>query len=495
MRDRLHRRGPRPVQRRHDPPPGGLHRLPAGRAEEGRHRPRRQLALLVRLSGRHPGPRLRLPDPQRRVREGVPAGAGGDAPRGHARTGLLRAVRERLHARRAGGDPADPPAQALRRRLAPRARRRPWRDGGAAERKARRDRRLRPGRPDRRLAAGPLRLRRQDLRGGARARRLPSAGHSRLPAPGRGGREGHQERHRHRGRDRHEQPRAGPRRAPPRRVRRRPRGDRHAALHEPRHPGRRAPRRAWRRRVPARRPARPGARPRGPAGRRRRRRQRGHGRRAHRPAPGRCQRHGRLPPRPRGDAGPRARDRGRRTRGRAVRLPRRAGRGDGRRRRVGSRPPLHEDGARGPRRFRASPPRADPRQRAHHRLRGRHRRDRHGARHARVRRRRPHRPQRHAASPIPPPSRPASRRHLRRGRRRHRPQRHHARRRRGPPRRVHDRSLAHGRHAVRLRRPPAGRRQAAGRGPPAHVLAPRRARRPTAPPTPRRATSTRSSRR
>ncbi len=60
VRDRLHRRGPRPVQRRHDPPASGLHRVPAGRAEEGRHRPRRQLALLVRLPGRHPGPRLRV---------------------------------------------------------------------------------------------------------------------------------------------------------------------------------------------------------------------------------------------------------------------------------------------------------------------------------------------------------------------------------------------------------------------------------------------------
>ena len=52
-----------------------------------------------------------------------------------------------------------------------------------------------------------LRLRRQDLRGGARARRLPAPRDPGLPPAGRGRREGHQERHRHRRRDRHEQPR------------------------------------------------------------------------------------------------------------------------------------------------------------------------------------------------------------------------------------------------------------------------------------------------
>ena len=54
----------------------------------------RQLALLVRLPGRHPGPRLRLAHPQRRVREGLPARPGGDAARRHAGPGLLRAVRD-----------------------------------------------------------------------------------------------------------------------------------------------------------------------------------------------------------------------------------------------------------------------------------------------------------------------------------------------------------------------------------------------------------------
>ncbi len=133
------------------------------------------------------------------------------------------------------------------------------------------------------------RLRRQDLRGGARARRLPAPRHPGLPAAGRGRRQGHQERHRHRRRDRHEQPRAGPRRAP-----------RATA----------STRSSWR---PARRDRRASASPArrvagvlggveflrdvrldraadlaGQAGRRRRRRQRGDGRGADRAAPGRC---------------------------------------------------------------------------------------------------------------------------------------------------------------------------------------------------------------
>ena len=238
LRDRLHRRRPRPVQRRHDPPSRGLHRLSAGRAEEGGHRSRRQLALLVRLPGRHPGARLRVPDPQRRVREGLPAGAGGDAPRRHPGAGVLRPVRGRVHPQRAGGNPPDPPPQALRRRLAPRALRRPRRDGGSPEREARRDRRLRPGRPDGGLAACPRRLRRQDLRGGPGARRLPAARDPGLPAADRGRREGHQERHRHRGRARHEHARPRPGRPEGQRLRRRPRGDRDPAVHQPGRPGR-----------------------------------------------------------------------------------------------------------------------------------------------------------------------------------------------------------------------------------------------------------------
>ena len=45
VRDGLHGRGARPVQRRPRPAPCRLHRVPAGGAQEGRHRPGRQLAL------------------------------------------------------------------------------------------------------------------------------------------------------------------------------------------------------------------------------------------------------------------------------------------------------------------------------------------------------------------------------------------------------------------------------------------------------------------
>ena len=60
VRDRVHGRRARPVQRGPGRPPRGPHHLPPGRAQEGGHRPRRQLAVLLRLPGRHPGPRLRV---------------------------------------------------------------------------------------------------------------------------------------------------------------------------------------------------------------------------------------------------------------------------------------------------------------------------------------------------------------------------------------------------------------------------------------------------
>ena len=90
----------------------------------------RQLAVHVRLPGRDPGPRLRVADPQRRVREGLPARARGDAARRHARARLLRAVRGRVHPRLARGDAPDPPAQALHLRPARRDGRRLGHRGG-----------------------------------------------------------------------------------------------------------------------------------------------------------------------------------------------------------------------------------------------------------------------------------------------------------------------------------------------------------------------------
>ena len=71
-----------------------------------------------------------------------------------------------------------------------------------AQRQACRDRRLRPDRPDRRLAARPARLRREDPRGRSGRRRVPAPRHPVLP-PARGRRRArHRERPRPRRRDR-----------------------------------------------------------------------------------------------------------------------------------------------------------------------------------------------------------------------------------------------------------------------------------------------------
>ena len=89
--DGLHRRRARPVQRRPRRPPRRVHRLPAGRAEEGGADARGHLAVHRRLPGRHQGARLRLARAQRQGRGGVPAGPRRHPARGHARPGLLRA--------------------------------------------------------------------------------------------------------------------------------------------------------------------------------------------------------------------------------------------------------------------------------------------------------------------------------------------------------------------------------------------------------------------
>ena len=99
LRAGVHRRRARPVQRRHGRAPRGVHRLPAGGAEEGRDRAGRHLAVHVQLPRRDQGPRLCLARPQRRVREGVQPRARDDAARRQPRPRLLRAVR-RANARR-----------------------------------------------------------------------------------------------------------------------------------------------------------------------------------------------------------------------------------------------------------------------------------------------------------------------------------------------------------------------------------------------------------
>ena len=118
VRDGLQRRRARRVQRRHGVAAGGVHRLPAGGAEEGRHHPRGRVAVQLRVPGGHQGARLRRARAQRRVRPGVRPGPGDDAARRLPRARVLRALRGRVHARRARGPAADPPPQALHRRRA-----------------------------------------------------------------------------------------------------------------------------------------------------------------------------------------------------------------------------------------------------------------------------------------------------------------------------------------------------------------------------------------
>ena len=114
-------------------------------------------------------------------------------------------VRGRVHARLARGHAPDPRPQALHRRTGTtRDRRRPRIGPPTPNGQAGRHRRLRPGRPHRRLAARPERLRasRSSRPAPRRAASCASAIPSyRLPARGRGA--GHRERHRARRRDRH----------------------------------------------------------------------------------------------------------------------------------------------------------------------------------------------------------------------------------------------------------------------------------------------------
>ena len=124
--------------------------------------------------------------PQRRVREGVRPRAGDDAARRQPRTRLLRAVRGAVHARKPRRPRAHSPPEALRRRRPLRARRAAGARAARAERQARRRRRLRPCRSHRSLAARAAGIRREDLRGGARAGRRPAARDPVLPSACRG---------------------------------------------------------------------------------------------------------------------------------------------------------------------------------------------------------------------------------------------------------------------------------------------------------------------
>ena len=184
VRDGLHRGRARPVQRRHGVAPGGLHRVSAGGAQEGRHRARRHLALHVHVPGRHQGARLRVAHPQRRVREGIPARPRCHAAGRHASAApATRPAKSECTRGDARGSAPDPSPQALHRRPATTS---STTDPGSAI-PAPNGKRVAvvgsgPGRPHRRLAARAQGLRGQDLRGRAAGRRLPPPGHPRVPA-------------------------------------------------------------------------------------------------------------------------------------------------------------------------------------------------------------------------------------------------------------------------------------------------------------------------
>ena len=286
--DGLHRRRSRPVQRRPRPAARRLHRLPAGRAEEGGHRARRHLAVHRQLPRRHQGPRLRVADPQRQVRGGVPARPRRHSAGRHPGARLLRPVRDRVHpsdARghrsRSGGSSGSSPTQHYAEKDGP----------GVDGRRAQRHERSRSSGPGPAGLTAAWQLARAgyqvtifeaaDKPGGFLRHAIPAY---RLPARRR--RAGHRQRHRDRRRDRHQPPGARSRGAQGRGLRRGARRDRHPAVDG-----------AGRARRGRRRRASPGstflrkrqrgraARPDGQDRRGRRRRQRRHGRGAHRAPP------------------------------------------------------------------------------------------------------------------------------------------------------------------------------------------------------------------
>ena len=270
----------------------------------------------LRVPGGHQGARLRRARAQRRVRPGVRPGARDDAARRLARARLLRALRGRVHARRARGPAADPPPQALHRRRAvrPGGAARPSRSPSRTARRSPSWARARPASPppgsSRARATASRSTRRPSAPGGMLALGIPAY---RLPndvvdddignvtaigveiETGVTGR------------------RSGE--AQGRRVRRRPRGDGHAQGRAAARARRGQGRRHERPHLPRRRQARQERRPRRPQGPRGRRRQRGHRRGAHGAPP---RRRGGPPGQPRvlrGHARPRLRGRGGQGRG------------------------------------------------------------------------------------------------------------------------------------------------------------------------------------
>ncbi len=182
VRDGLHRRRPRPVQRRPGRPPRGVHRLPAGGA-----RRRRSSSGPAPRPARTPArPGIKAHGYVSLIRSGEYEKAFQLVLDATPLVGTLgRACYAPCEVECTRGSLEGPlPIRRLKRFVADIALRAvdgPGVDGPRAERPPGRHRRLRAGRPDRRLAARPQGLRGQDLRGGARGRRLPAPGHPGLP--------------------------------------------------------------------------------------------------------------------------------------------------------------------------------------------------------------------------------------------------------------------------------------------------------------------------
>ncbi len=136
------------------------------RALDVRHRPQGLVALQDGLPGAHLGPGLRGAGRRGPLRRRLPRRQRAQPVPQRLRPHLHARLRDRVHARPGRGADRHRRPQALRGRH-----RVPAEAAGAGDparlRRDGRDRRRRPGRPDRRARAGPLRLRGDRLRGAA----------------------------------------------------------------------------------------------------------------------------------------------------------------------------------------------------------------------------------------------------------------------------------------------------------------------------------------
>ena len=184
LRARLHRGRPRPVQCRPRPPARRLHRLPAGRPEEGRHRAGR-----ARRRASRPAPPASRPTATSRSSAAACSrrpSSSSSTPRPSSAPSVAPATPPARASARGAKLEGTIPIRRLKRYVADkhyaregRPRHRRWPSPTA--------RRIAivgsgPGRTHRRLAAGPPRLPRHDVRGRRPTRWLPASRDPRLPA-------------------------------------------------------------------------------------------------------------------------------------------------------------------------------------------------------------------------------------------------------------------------------------------------------------------------